>query len=507
MFSSLVDNYFSRSRQRTTAVVIMGVLLLTIITGLLAAKAPLLVIAAVVFVMLFLANLVWTEAATLIVVFILYTNTAAIAVKYHNVPLIIAAPFSFLLILPLTYYLVIKREPLILDKSFWWILGFLLVHLLGIFVAIRPADAIDTVVTFLIEGIGFYVMLVNAIRTPETLRKVVWVLVAAGILMGGIPLYQQITQTFDNNYWGYAQNPGLGIRTGEETLFGDVRQPRHAGALGEKNYFSQVMMMLVPIGIVQFVNERSRVLKGLGLLATILSLIAIILTYSRGAGVGFAMMMLIAFVIGVIKPRQFLAIVIASVIFLAAFPNYAERLASISEVQTLLSGETQTLGDEPGTAISRRYTEMLAAIYAYADHPIIGVGPGMYRYHSQSYGNQIGVEWIEGTRRAHSLYLETAANHGTLGLIMFFGAISIVLKQLYDVRNRYREAYPELSNIATGVFLAIVAYLTTGLFLSFAYIRYFWFIIALGSATASIAQRLSASSLPDESYALLQQAE
>jgi hypothetical protein len=37
----------------------------------------------------------------------------------------------------------------------------------------------------------------------------------------------------------------------------------------------------------------------------------------------------------------------------------------------------------------------------------------------------------------------------------------------------------ELANLSTGFFLAIVSYMTTGIFLHFAYIRYFWLMIAL----------------------------
>jgi O-antigen ligase len=94
---------------------------------------------------------------------------------------------------------------------------------------------------------------------------------------------------------------------------------------------------------------------------------------------------------------------------------------------------------------------------------------------------------------AHNLYLELAANTGLLGLGSFLGAVGVTLVSLARVRRRCLDRRPELASMATAFLLAIVSYLATGLFLSPAYARYFWLIMALAWATC----RLGAD-LPDE---------
>src|SRR3990170_852841 len=53
-----------------------------------------------------LALVKWPEASTLTVVFILYSNMASVAVEFHGVPLILAASFLSLLVIPLLYYVI-----------------------------------------------------------------------------------------------------------------------------------------------------------------------------------------------------------------------------------------------------------------------------------------------------------------------------------------------------------------------------------------------------------------
>ena len=53
---------------------------------------------------------------------------------------------------------------------------------------------------------------------------------------------------------------------------------------------------------------------------------------------------------------------------------------------------------------------------------------------------------------------------------------------------------PELTRISTAFVAAMLLYLTTGLFLHFAYIRFFWLIAALAAAAARIGQQELAGS-------------
>ena len=76
-----------------------------------------------------------------------------------------------------------------------------------------------------------------------------------------------VTQTFDNNYGGFAQVQS-DFATGVEDLQGEIEQPRLAGSIGEKNRYGQIMLMLVPLGLFQLWIYRSTGLRILALVLT-----------------------------------------------------------------------------------------------------------------------------------------------------------------------------------------------------------------------------------------------
>jgi hypothetical protein len=60
------------------------------------------------------------------------------------------------------------------------------------------------------------------------------------------------------------------------------------------------------------------------------------------------------------------------------------------------------------------------------------------------------------------------------------------LIQLGRARARALPLRPDLAAMAAGLMLAIVGYLASGLFLHLSYARYFWLILALAGAAATV---------------------
>lgn len=150
-------------------------------------------------------TLFWSWAITPVVIFLLYSNTVAIAVQFHHVPYVVGALFLGLLAIPLAKIIVIDREKVIINRTILLMLIFVSIQAVGTIFASRPDLAMDKVTTFLLEGLVLYFLVLNTVRTPRMLRFSIWAVVAAGLLMGAISLYQEVTHTYDNNYWGYAQ--------------------------------------------------------------------------------------------------------------------------------------------------------------------------------------------------------------------------------------------------------------------------------------------------------------
>src|SRR5262245_25622760 len=180
------------------------------------------------------------DVAIYAVLFLLYSNLPAVGVAFHGVPKPLAAAFPLLLAVPLVRDLFVRRQPLVLTPALFLLLLLLVVQAIGAAFSIDPPRAFGALATFAIEGVILYLLVTNVLRSKETLRGATWALVAAGVLMSAVPLYQQATRSFDDNYGGLAQVDGLGFQTGQVTDEGGglERQARLAGPIGEKNRYA-----------------------------------------------------------------------------------------------------------------------------------------------------------------------------------------------------------------------------------------------------------------------------
>ena len=479
-------NFQPQPRLMGLFLVMAGTLVIIAAGALLASEQPLLALATILALPFIIAMLTWPDVATLATIFILYSNIAVVAVKFHDVPYLVGAAFPLLLIIPLTGYLLMRRQKLVFTPALPFMLLFLFVQLLGTLFARNVNEAFSELTVFIIEGLGIYFLITNVVRTPRMLRRVVWVLLLAGVMLAAVPIYQQMTGQFDNIYGGFGQISERGFRTGEETLFGDVRQLRLSGTIGEQNRFAQILLMLVPLGLFRFWRggEHSMALRLLAVLSTIVVTAGVVLTFSRGAAVGFLVMVMVMAIMRLIKPHHLVAVLVVAVLVLATLPQYGTRLASLQSLPNFFS-EDQSLDDG---ILESRSTEMIAAFMVFADHPLVGVGPGMFKYYSAEYGEQINPGVLEGTREAHSLYLGIAADHGLLGLLSFLAIIFVTLSILLRSREQLARSRPELLNLVNAFILAIVSYLATGFFLHLSYARYLWLILAVAGAAGAIAR-------------------
>ncbi|MFN8476218.1 MAG: O-antigen ligase family protein [Kouleothrix sp.] len=131
------------------------------------------------------------------------------------------------------------------------------------------------------------------------------------------------------------------------------------------------------------------------------------------------------------------------------------------------------------------------------------VGPGTFPNYYQQYSELIGLRTLNADRQAHDLYLSIAAETGIAGLACFLMVLYVTLMGLARARKRWLTADPEIANMATAYMLSIVTYLTTGVFLHFAFIRYFWMFIALAGAVVYIASQREQHVAVDESEATM----
>ena len=471
-----------RSAVAMAALLIMGALA----AGILAADAPLLTVAGASVLFLGFAIILRPDIATLTTIAILYTNAAVVAVRFHGVPLVVGAFVPLLLVVPLARDLVVRRLPVVAPPALGWMVVLLLIYLVSALFSSDTSRSWDGVVVFLVEGFGLYFLLINVIRTPEMLRYATWVLIASGALVSLASVHQVVTSNYDSNYFGFAQADAA-IRTGVATLAGDVLQPRMAGSIGETNRFAQTMLMLVPLGIFRFIDERSTLLRVLAGVMTVLITLGVVLSFSRGGAVGLAALLLALVVLRTVRAQHVLAIVAVLAIILVAFPQYGNRLTSLAAAGGF--GEPGTAGEVDNSLLSRA-TETLAAALVIVDHPIIGVGPDMFPIHYEEYANVVGILIRnDAAREAHNLYLGIGAELGIPGLVVFLIIGGLTVRQLLRARRASIDRRPDLERLATPFLLSLMTYYVTGMFLHLSFGRFYFLILAAAGAAALITLR------------------
>jgi putative inorganic carbon (HCO3(-)) transporter len=442
----------------------------------------------------------WPEAALLVVVFLLYTNIPVLVHQTYGVPTLVAGSYILLLAVPLIHLALFRGEKFRVDPTFLLMMLFLAVLVASSLQARNVPVATQRLVTYAIEGLLLYWLVFNVIRRLATLRRVFWTLLAVGALLGALNVYHAATAS-NYQFGGLASRDQVLIEKAKR--LGNIPSrplavyrgaDRAGGPVLDPNRYAQIMIVLLPLALLQFRAAKTRARRIGAAAVGALILAAILLSYSRGAFLALALLTVLLPVVGWVRPARLLAgvVILAAAVAVVA-PGYFQRVGTIGDAASLLSRNSGAGADG---AIRGRTTEMLAALHAALDHPVLGVGPGQYaKVYSAEYHQLPGIGFrdIRGTRRAHSLYLEIAADTGIVGMFVFLAILVASMTALWRTRRRYSSRRPDLSAVATALWLSVTMYLVTGVFLHMSHERYFWFLLALASAAVQVIRSHAAS--------------
>ncbi len=424
------------------------------------------------------------EVTTVLILFALYANLGVVA-KRNGIPDLIATSLFAALAFPTLIYIVVQGQKVIVNSSSILMLLYSAVILLSAAMSNNVMDSTDRLIAFFSEGLVLFVLVTNSVRTPSILRGALWALVLAGVLMGSLSLFQELTGSYDNDFGGWAEVKESEIRVEGESLVdeGETRQ-RLSGPIGSKNRYAQIMVVLVPLALGLMWSERRWLYRALAAVSTIPIVGGALLTFSRGAGISLVVLLLAMVALRIIKPLHLLFLsVLLGLIVVVFVPDYVYRISTVTELTQLTSGDATDLEG----SLRGRATVNLAAISIFLDNPILGVGPGQTPLHTRAVGNEVGLRVLTTDRRAHNMYLEELADTGVVGFAVFIGIIAYLLWRLWHIAKEAQRAHSnDIYYTMTGLMLAIIVYLTTAVFLHLSYVRYYWILIALSSAAVEI---------------------
>lgn len=480
-----------------------GLAMLFVLSILVAKLGTLVAMAAVTAVLMGCALCLLPRAAAFIAVFLLYSN---LVVVFAGSPLyqIVGAASAILLAIPFADQLFIRAQAPRFDRVFGLMMLFLVVLLVSAFMAEDMRLAIKEIVQYVTEGLLIYVLLINVVRSMSDLHRVMAAGVVSCAVLSTMTIYQVAAHDYKNQFGGMAQRlevshplPRVGSEVGAaddepvpiagEEEDGIALIDRASGPIGDPNRYAQLLLVVLPWAL-YFSRHARTPLSRLAAAATTASMMtAVALTYSRGAFITIAGLVMCLLVWRYIKPgRLVLAMLVLVAIVAATAPGVLARVGSIGGVSLLGKQDAKVA---PDGAITGRATEMLAALAVFLDHPFLGVGPGQYvPFYSEKYQllDELSFRHLPRPREAHNLYFSIGAETGAAGLLAFFLIVGTLFVGLRWARRFWLPRSRRRADLAVAFSLSLVSYLGTGMFLHLSFERYLWFLVATASAAVQI---------------------
>ncbi len=426
-------------------------------------------------VILLVGVFLFREVALPTFIFVIYTNLSANMITFYDAPSI-AKPFVALLGLILfirIVFLVEEVRGLILP------IAMLSLYTLVAAVSLTYVADFDAGYDALVEymKIAIYSILVVAfLQRPSTLNNVVWVLLFAGILMGSISIYQYFTGTTSNVYWGFGQsyasdNAGTGYRVG--------------GAVGDPNYYAMILAILVPLAVDRFVRSKSTLMKFFAIWALIVSVPAILYTYSRGGFLSLCVAGVIMAVQYKLRPVTILIGVTLFFVMSQFLPaNYKDRILTLSY---FLPQSSSQLEDD---SIRGRTSANLAAWEMFKDYPLTGVGISNYATLYFAYARPLGLDTTAAdAEQPHNLYFQILAERGLIGFSVFIIIMFITFRNLYRSKKIFEDKQLfDLAGISSALIVSMIIYMFSSTFLHDTFIRYFWILMGIAWSIPNLAE-------------------
>jgi putative inorganic carbon (hco3(-)) transporter len=373
---------------------------------------------------------------------------------------------------------VIRNQPLHFRRTEIMIAVYFLVSTSSIFFS-GGTDGIISEFVDTAKDLMILIIIVQISDEEEAFNKMQWLLILSAAFLSALTVYQMLSGDVSNNFYGFANAPVHQITDGFDST-------RPTGPLEDPNFYSQILLMVVPLAVYRAIGETSFNKKMVALVCLVLIIAAIIFTYSRSS---LVMMLIVGFLI--IRERRLNVYKIAGlavlvyIMFIPILPaGYSERLFTITDI--FQSSEQQTERSFIG-----RTSEMIVAVQMFQDNPLFGVGYTSYEDNYLDYSTKLGLDDRLESREAHSLYLEMAAETGLIGIIAFGSMILTIFLMMHKSRKQLIEIQrPDLIPWLIGLQYGLMAYLFTSLFLHDGYVRYFRLIIGLSAGSIALVDSL-----------------
>ncbi len=358
------------------------------------------------------------------------------------------------------------------------VLGFILICILSLLWSVSPSQSLLELPLFL-AGLVLFFVLVNNIESQEQVHHILAAVLIVGSVLGIYGILQYLG--IDFAFWK--------ANIGRNQVF---------GLFGNVNYFAEYLIIPLTVAVPLLFAVRKKLVKILLLIGIMAMGTALLLTFTRGSYLGFAIALIFMFFLLLLwegkyffkKYRKivlyFLLIVVA-IALIVIIPNpLNEKGTAIYKIKerTSLTRLTQD------SSIARRIAIWKFTGLMIKDNPALGSGLGTYPYHSLRYQAQFFAQADNRSiypygiaAQAHNEYLQLWAELGIIGLLIFLWIVARYYKYAFAYLKREKEKQKQIPAMVIGLMGGVMAVLVDALF-GFplhlpASVSLFWLAIAL----------------------------
>jgi probable O-glycosylation ligase (exosortase A-associated) len=335
-------------------------------------------------------------------------------------------------------------------------LAFIVWAAITIPLSIWPGGSWAQLTDHLIKAVIFFWLIGTLVTTRQRLERFMWVLALCAIPLAATALANYQSGVFITHATSSVQR-----------IAGYVGG---AGLAGNPNDLALMLNLLLPLTGALFIISRQPWLRLVALAALMLSVAAVIATFSRAGFITLAVISLSALAAAVRRGALGAAVVVAFLAigaFVVIPEQYFNRLSTITNIDADTTGSAQ--GRWEDYFVSLEYIRM---------NPLTGAGLGQ---------DLLALNETRGHatwRSVHNAYLQAAVDLGIPGVALLLALLLASFANARRVRRHAarRKDLRDLEVMASGIHVSLVAFTVAAFFHPIAYQFYFFCLAGLAVA-------------------------
>lgn len=327
-----------------------------------------------------------------------------------------------------------------------WILVFVLVVAISAMTSISLEES-RNIALLMGAFILSYFVVINTIENKKQFKFILYVFIIATVITAIYGLYQYKFGDLYSQAWL------------DKDMFEDIKM-RVYSTFENPNVYGEYLILAIPI-IISLMWEEKGIIKKLILLAALgITMLAMVLTFSRGCWLGI---MFAVALLAIMIDRRF---IILGVLALIAMPFILP--------ETIMN-RFMSIGNMGDSSTSYRVYIWFGTIAMLKDYWFSGIGMGITSFNTvypiYSYNNVT-------TPHSHNLYLQIVVEYGIIGLIVFLGMMYNFYKE--TIINIFKKKNIITMGLVSGVSGFMLESLFDHTWYNYRVVLIFWIVIAFG---------------------------